>query len=170
MFFYTACPELRAEPRSARRHPNRVLDVQTSERFTRKGSFATSFFSTFKPLTFQPVNVLRSISFTSNQFRTLLHPRNSQLLSFQSVAHSLPKTPGVGGTSDFPFYFSSFQPAVTPSRLSLFSTTSNSGNLQLLYLLHVATVGRGMWGVSCHFPFSLFHFLVPISRWRRGGA
>src|SRR5215470_10751873 len=40
--------------------------------------------------------------------RTLLHSRNSQLLSFQSLAHSLPKTPGGGGTPAgkyFKYYF-----------------------------------------------------------------
>src|SRR5215467_12699585 len=37
-------------------------------------------------------------SFRFMRLRTLLHSRNSQLLSFQSLAHSLPKTPGGGGT------------------------------------------------------------------------
>ena len=40
-----------------------------------------------------------TIPFVFIQFRTLLHSRNSQLLSFQSFPHSLPRSPGGGGST-----------------------------------------------------------------------
>ena len=53
---------------------------------------------TFQP--FKPANIpmrYRPISFRFIFLRTLLHSPKNQLLSFQAIPHSLPKTPGVGG-------------------------------------------------------------------------
>ena len=50
--------------------------------------------------TFKPANIptpYRPISFRFILLRTLLHLPKTQLLSFQTIPHSLPKTPGVGG-------------------------------------------------------------------------
>jgi hypothetical protein len=43
---------------------------------------------------FQPLNVQRSISFLLTLFRTLLHFRKTQLVSFQAIPNSFAKTPG----------------------------------------------------------------------------
>ncbi len=48
--------------------------------------------------TFQPSNVFRPIPFLFTLLRTLLQAPKTQLLCFQAIPHSFPKTPGGGGT------------------------------------------------------------------------
>jgi len=50
------------------------------------------------PQTFQPSNVFRPIPFLFTLLRTLLQAPKTQLLCFQAIPHSFPKTPGGGGT------------------------------------------------------------------------
>src|SRR6267143_2986497 len=50
------------------------------------------------PQTFQPSNVFRPIPFLFTLLRTLLRAPKTQLLCFQAIPHSFPKTPGGGGT------------------------------------------------------------------------
>src|ERR1700674_2891210 len=49
--------------------------------------------------TFRPSTVFRPIPFLFTLLRTLLHSPKTQLLCFHAIPHSLPKTPGGGGTA-----------------------------------------------------------------------
>src|SRR5882762_8853561 len=48
------------------------------------------------PQTLQPSNVFRPIPFLFTLLRILLQAPKPQLLCFQAIPHSFPKTPGVG--------------------------------------------------------------------------
>ena len=50
------------------------------------------------PQTFQPSNVFRPIPFFFTLLRTVLPAPKTQLLCFQAIPRSFPKTPGGGGT------------------------------------------------------------------------
>src|SRR5262245_40693155 len=104
------------------------------------------------------------------QLRTLLHSRNSQLLSFQSLPHSLRKTPGGGGATALPPIFRIFFQvpyALTPVLLTLtksagvYGLSSQSGNP-----LAASSIFAFRFSV---FEFRLVIFHFPISTAREGG-
>src|SRR5215471_5579044 len=103
------------------------------------------------------------------QLRTLLHYRNSQLLSFQSLPHSLRKTPGGWCTTALPPIFRIFFQvpyALTPVFLTLtksagvYGVSSPSGNPLAASSIFISIFA---FRFSCfvlrvslsHFPFSL---------------
>jgi len=72
------------------------------------------------------------IFFVFTLFQTPLHQRNSQLLSFQPIPNSSPKTPGGGGPLPRTVTLSSTNARPSPSSTSLTSSTSSTSRLHLV--------------------------------------
>ena len=83
------------------------------------------------------------IPFVFKGLRTLLRHRNPQLLSFQPLPHSLPKTPGVGASLSASF--SCYSPAPTLSgslsRVNVFNDLQQS-NFYVFSFQNVPTMPR----------------------------
>src|SRR5215469_17650331 len=86
-------PELRRPGRRHPGYPTRIVILR--ERNESKDLSASPLAPSSLPTHHSPL-ATDLCPFVFNILRTLLHSRNSQLLSLQSLPHSLPKTPGGG--------------------------------------------------------------------------